>query len=72
MCRSLVSVGWDGRVYDCDFNQALNMPITGEGEQPLTIDKLDPADLEGMEVLCEDHCLGCVAGEGSSCSGALV
>ncbi len=72
MCKNLVSVGWDGLIYDCDFNQSLNLPIREEGGQPLTLESLNAANLIGMEVRCADHCLGCVAGEGSSCSGALV
>jgi len=72
MCRSLVSVGWDGRIYDCDFNQALGLPMSGKKNEPLGIDDLSPGLLAGRGVISEDHCLACVAGEGSSCSGALV
>jgi radical SAM/Cys-rich protein len=72
MCRSLVSVGWDGRVYDCDFNQALGIPMLGQKGEAVELDELSPGLLEGMDVISEDHCLACVAGEGSSCSGALV
>ena len=72
MCRSLVSVGWDGRIYDCDFNQALGIPVLGKKDEPLSIDDLSPELLAGIDVISEDHCLACVAGEGSSCSGALV
>ncbi|RMG14376.1 MAG: radical SAM/Cys-rich domain protein [Deltaproteobacteria bacterium] len=72
MCRSLVSVGWDGRLYDCDFNQMLEIPL-GATENPQatiwTLDSLDP--LEGAHVATDDHCYGCTAGAGSSCSGAL-
>ena len=69
MCRNLVSVGWDGILYDCDFNQALNIPIKGAGGMPVSIDGFDPASLTGQELHCADHCLGCLAGEGSSCYG---
>lgn len=72
MCRSLVSVGWDGRIYDCDFNQALGIPVLGKKDEPLSIDDLSPELLASIDVISEDHCLACVAGEGSSCSGALV
>jgi radical SAM/Cys-rich protein len=72
MCRSLVSVSWDGRIYDCDFNQALGIPVLGKKDEPLSIDDLSPELLAGIDVISEDHCLACVAGEGSSCSGALV
>ncbi|MDT8316433.1 MAG: arsenosugar biosynthesis radical SAM protein ArsS [bacterium] len=69
MCKNLVSVGWDGRLYDCDFNQALDIPIKDKSGMPFSIDDLDPASLIGGEIHCADHCLGCLAGEGSSCYG---
>jgi hypothetical protein len=70
MCRSLVSVGWDGRLYDCDFNQMLEIPL-GDGA-PATIDEIETFDgLAGMRVATGSHCFGCTAGAGSSCSGAL-
>ena len=72
MCKKLISVDWDGFLYDCDFNQALKMVIRDEQGEPITIDALDPKLLLDKEVICADHCLGCVAGEGSSCSGTLV
>ncbi|MBE9535897.1 MAG: arsenosugar biosynthesis radical SAM protein ArsS [Proteobacteria bacterium] len=72
MCRSLVSVGWDGRIYDCDFNQALDIPILGKKGEPLSLGDFSPELLSGIDVISKDHCLACVAGEGSSCSGALV
>jgi radical SAM/Cys-rich protein len=69
MCRSLVSVGWDGQLFDCDFNQMLEMPL-GAGARTLgDIDSLD--DLVGARVGTQSHCFGCTAGAGSSCSGAL-
>lgn len=73
MCRSLVSVGWDGRLYDCDFNQMLEIEIgaaeeTG-AETIWDIDCLD--DLCGRRIAVASHCFGCTAGNGSSCSGAL-
>jgi radical SAM/Cys-rich protein len=73
MCRSLVSVGWDGRLYDCDFNQMLEMPIGGAGPRGgLTIwDVEDLGALAGAPVATAAHCLGCTAGAGSSCGGAL-
>ncbi len=72
MCRNLVSVDWDGALYDCDFNQALRIPLKDDSGKPLQIETLDPKILDGMEIRCADHCLACVAGEGSSCKGALV
>ena len=71
MCRSLVSVGWDGSLYDCDFNQMLDMRLV-EGGVPLRIGEVEPAQLLGRAILVDDHCYGCTAGAGSSCGGALV
>lgn len=71
MCRSLVSVGWDGSLYDCDFNQMLDMRLIDQGV-PLRIDAVEPAQLLGRGILLDDHCYGCTAGAGSSCGGALV
>ena len=70
MCRSLISVGWDGVLYDCDFNQMLDMSL-GNGT-PLKLWDVAPADLLGREILLGDHCFGCTAGAGSSCGGALA
>lgn len=69
MCRSMVSVGWDGRIYDCDFNQMLEIP-PGAPQRTLW-DLPDLADLEGEPVATASHCFGCTAGAGSSCGGAL-
>ncbi len=69
MCRSLVSVDWQGWLYDCDFNQQLRLPMSGRG-RPHLRDLLDE-DLEGRAIQVADHCYGCTAGQGSSCSGAL-
>ncbi len=63
-CRSLVSVGYDGYLYDCDFNQMLDMKIT-EAE-PLTIFNFDPETLLGREIRFGPHCFGCTAGGGGS------
>ena len=70
MCRNLISVGWDGVLYDCDFNQMLNMSL-GNGT-PLKLWDVAPADLLGREILLGDHCFGCTAGAGSSCGGSLA
>jgi radical SAM/Cys-rich protein len=71
MCRSLVSVGWDGRLYDCDFNQMLELPLAASSG-PATIDDIQTFDgLSGTLVATGAHCFGCTAGAGSSCSGAL-
>lgn len=72
MCKSLLSIDWQGFVYDCDFNQMLEMPLLGSDRQRRHIsDVLDTAALEGSSVLTGDHCYGCTAGQGSSCGGAL-
>ena len=73
MCRTTLSVGWDGRLYDCDFNQMLEMPL--EGAAPHTIfDALDAphALLAERAVAVGAHCFGCTAGAGSSCGGATA
>jgi len=70
MCRSLVSIDWQGYAYDCDFNQMLGLPLAA-GQRPGThIRDLDRAALEGGPIAVADHCYGCTAGQGSSCSGA--
>jgi radical SAM/Cys-rich protein len=70
MCRSLISVGYDGRLHDCDFNQMLEMGL--EEGQPETIFDFDVSRLSGRAVRTADHCFGCTAGAGSSCGGALA
>jgi radical SAM/Cys-rich protein len=76
MCRTLVSVGWDGRLYDCDFNQMLEMPIRGadaDARVGMTIwDIEDVAELARAPIATGSHCFGCTAGNGSSCGGSLV
>jgi len=70
MCREMVSVGYDGRLYDCDFNQQLEIPLAG---RPRTIwDMDDLAEIEGERVETASHCFGCTAGAGSSCGGHLA
>ncbi len=71
MCRTLLSVGWDGALYDCDFNQALRMPITGPEGNTLHIWDVDPDYLAGLSIQFAEHCFCCTAGSGSSCQGAL-
>ncbi len=72
MCRTLLSVDWQGYVYDCDFNQMLGLPL-GAGSKPRThLTDLLNRDLEGAPITIADHCYGCTAGQGSSCGGALV
>lgn len=69
MCRSLVSVDYDGRLFDCDFNLALGLPLPGA---PTLWDVEDLTSLAGHEIAQGAHCFGCTAGHGSSCGGALV
>jgi radical SAM/Cys-rich protein len=69
MCRTTLSVGWDGTLYDCDFNQMLDLPLTG---QPRHILDFDAAALRERAVALGPHCFGCTAGAGSSCGGAVV
>ncbi len=71
MCRSLVSVDWQGYVYDCDFNQMLGLALALPGKARPHLHDLIGRDLEGNPILVADHCYGCTAGQGSSCGGAL-
>jgi radical SAM/Cys-rich protein len=74
MCRTLVSIGYDGRLYDCDFNQMLEIPLTGRQSCPdRTIWNIDNvASLSGEPIATASHCFGCTAGAGSSCTGAIA
>lgn len=72
MCRSLLSVGWEGSVYDCDFNQMLDMSLRDEEGRPLKIWDLAANIVEGRRILIGNHCYACTAGTGSSCGGALI
>lgn len=68
MCRNMLSVSWDGKFYDCDFNQMLELPIKG----PKQLSDFDEDILVGREIVTGNHCYGCTAGQGSSCGGAVV
>jgi len=72
MCRSLVSVDWQGHVYDCDFNQMLGLPLRVAGTARPHLADLAGRDLDGNPIAVRDHCYGCTAGQGSSCGGALA
>jgi radical SAM/Cys-rich protein len=72
MCRSLISVGHDGRIYDCDFNQMLELQATGAGGKPLSIFDFDFSKVLARRIRFDAHCLGCTAGSGSSCAGATT
>jgi radical SAM/Cys-rich protein len=70
MCLNTLSVDHQGQVYDCDFNQQLQLPL-GDARQPVHLRDLLGADLQGQPIRVADHCYGCTAGQGSSCGGAL-
>jgi radical SAM/Cys-rich protein len=72
MCRNLISVGWEGLIYDCDFNQMLNLPIRDRAGTPLHISSLSIEQVRNHEITVGDHCYACTAGAGSSCGGTLV
>jgi radical SAM/Cys-rich protein len=75
MCRNTLSIGWRGEVYDCDFNQMLDMQWQRNGAEPpkpLFIWDIDPSEIENRPILTGDHCFGCTAGAGSSCGGAIL
>lgn len=80
MCRDLISIGWQGSVYDCDFNQMLQMPLEGPDSSDEHVVERDsrklwdftPDELIARSILTGTHCFGCTAGAGSSCTGALV
>ncbi len=70
MCRNTISVSWDGYLYDCDFNQMLDLKVKPESSRHL--DDFDMASLRNREIVLNQHCYGCTAGAGSSCGGALA
>jgi hypothetical protein len=69
MCRNTVSVGWDGYLYDCDFNQMLELKVNCNSRH---ISNFNSHDLNKREIVIGQHCYGCTAGAGSSCGGAVV
>ncbi len=71
MCKSMISIDWQGFVYDCDFNQLLSLPIEDSEGNKQHISDLDPNSLPGKGIVVKGHCYGCTAGQGSSCGGAL-
>lgn len=76
MCRNLISVDWQGYVYDCDFNQMLDLPMSspdmiGSDKPRVHINTLLQSKLQGWPIQVAEHCYGCTAGQGSSCGGAL-
>jgi radical SAM/Cys-rich protein len=71
MCRNLISVDYRGYVYDCDFNQMLDLPLTRGARERLRLSDLIDDDIAGNSIRVAGHCFGCTAGQGSSCGGAL-
>jgi radical SAM/Cys-rich protein len=72
MCRSLISVDWRGYVYDCDFNQMLDLPLRNEARERVHLSDLLAREIAGDAIEVGGHCYGCTAGQGSSCGGALT
>jgi len=72
MCRNTLSVGWDGRLYDCDFNQMLELEARYPDGRPAHVRDFEPAKLAARTIVTARHCFGCTAGAGSSCGGALA
>ncbi len=70
MCRTTISIGWRGEVFDCDFNQMLKMQL--RNGKPLYLWDVTPERLEGRKIQTGVHCLACTAGDGSSCTGAVA
>lgn len=68
MCRNTISIGWDGYMYDCDFNQMLELKVNG----PQHISEFEVSSLEKRDIILNQHCYGCTAGAGSSCGGATT
>jgi len=72
MCRNTVSIGWDGTVYDCDFNQMLELPVRRSDGSPLNVRDLSDSTLQPVPIRTDRHCFGCTAGAGSSCGGSTA
>jgi hypothetical protein len=70
MCRDTISVGFDGSLYDCDFNQMQGIPLGGKARTVFEVESL--AAFAGEQIATAPHCFGCTAGAGSSCGGALA
>lgn len=72
MCRSLLSIDWQGYVFDCDFNQMLGLPMRVNGSPRVHLSELMDVDVAGRAISVRAHCYACTAGQGSSCGGALA
>lgn len=71
MCRTTLSIAWDGRIFDCDFNQMLDLEVQIPGVPAPSIHEVDLAQLAARSIVVDRHCFGCTAGSGSSCGGAI-
>ena len=69
MCRNTISIGWDGYIFDCDFNQMLDLKVAAKGQH---LSDFNLKELEERNIIVNQHCYGCTAGAGSSCGGATV
>jgi len=69
MCRTMISVSWDGRLYDCDFNQMLGLTVSDK--KHASVGNFDISALNGRDIVVRNHCYGCTAGSGSSCQGSI-
>ena len=69
MCRNTISIGWDGYIYDCDFNQMLELKVDCSIKH---ISNFDKEELRNRSIVINQHCFGCTAGAGSSCGGAVA
>ena len=69
MCRNTLSIGWDGYIYDCDFNQMLDLKVDCASKH---VSQFNQTDLSKRNIVVNQHCFGCTAGEGSSCGGAVT
>lgn len=72
MCRDTINVSWQGEIFDCDFNQMMDLPVLTAAGAPRYLWDLDPRELDGATVRTGAHCFGCTAGAGSSCGGAIT
>jgi len=71
MCLNTISVDYNGELFDCDFNQMLELPLKGKNQRTMHISQLSQEDINNKPIVIADHCYGCTAGQGSSCGGAL-
>ncbi len=72
MCRNTLSVSWDGRLFDCDFNQMLELEIQQPDDNRPSIHDFNPVMLSQRQIVTGRHCFGCTAGAGSSCGGSIA